>query len=69
MNAYIKLISRHRASCVLSKRFLVYDSDWAEDIASIVNGHVSNMQSVSLLNHAKFLIQSELVRARNNLYS
>jgi hypothetical protein len=61
-NAYIKIILTQRTNCVLSKRFLVYYSGFAQVIPRIVNGDVSRMRTDNLLDHAKFLIQSEQVR-------
>jgi hypothetical protein len=60
-NAYIKIISRRRASCVLRNRFMVCDLDWAKDIPRVVTGDVPRMQKAILLHHAKVLIQSEQV--------
>ncbi|KAK1686619.1 hypothetical protein QYE76_047467 [Lolium multiflorum] len=60
-NAYIKIILSRRANCVLSKRFLVYYLGFAQMIPRIVNEGVSRMRTDNLLDHAKFLIQSEQV--------
>jgi hypothetical protein len=61
-NAYIKIILSRRANCVLSKRFLVYYLGFAQMIPRIVNEDDSRMWTDNLLDHAKFLIQSEQVR-------